>query len=164
MYLKAHHRMYENLPIRWDRLNELPENGNVSNRIQRVLVQQRPATVPGAEEEEDEEDDQDEDQGQPVLEDGPDTSGATGAVAGNDDFVEDQVFIPQAGAPLNDYDTPNLQSMAFPTLFPVVLCQEGRRELRISLRPPQQVDVLGPEYRRTTSPQLAEARLSETVA
>ena len=146
-FLQANHPMYRHLQIRWDRVDALPEDGNVSDRIQRVLIRGPPATVAGtagAPQQEEEEQE---------LEDGPDTSGATGAVGDNDDD-DDQLFIPRplqemnngleadrirqfvlnedlppatsanpivlppGGQPLNDYDTPNLQSMAFPTLFP----------------------------------------------
>ena len=80
-------------------LNDLPEDGNISDRIERIVHVVPPpnalsetrkgrSTVEG-DENEDGEDREDDD-----LEEGPDTSGATGPID-NEDVERDQVYIPQ---------------------------------------------------------------------
>ncbi|CAJ1945434.1 unnamed protein product [Cylindrotheca closterium] len=41
-----------------------------------------------------------------------------GASAAPPGHSTNPIVMPPGGAPLSDYNTPNLQSMAFPTLFP----------------------------------------------
>ncbi|CAJ1945759.1 unnamed protein product [Cylindrotheca closterium] len=144
------------------RIDALPVDGNVSNQIPQVVHVVRPNNerTQGTQAKEGEEDAAAEEEQVPqqqVLEPGPDTSGATGAVGldAGEVVVDDKVYIPQSltnmngldsdrirqfvlngasaappghstnpivmppgGAPLSDYNTPNLQSIAFPTLFP----------------------------------------------
>ena len=95
LYLKQNSPMYKDLPIRWDRLQELPEDGNVSDRIQLIVVNPPSVRAPQAEGDQEEEEEQE-------LEDGPDTSGATGVIHGEENDDDDQLFIPRPLREMND--------------------------------------------------------------
>ena len=97
-YLTQKHPYYCSLPIQWQHLQELPEDGNVSDRIQHVTLQQPTRTNldqnGGNSQQEEDSGEQTEEEIASELEEGPDTSGTTGEVDGDgDNDHQKNIFI-----------------------------------------------------------------------
>ena len=98
-YLTQNYPYYCNLPIQWQQLQKLPEDGNISDRIQRVTLQQPTRTnldqTGGSSQQEEDAGEEAEEAIASELEDGPETSGETGAVDGDgDDDHQEDIFVP----------------------------------------------------------------------
>jgi TolA-binding protein len=132
-------QLYENTEVDFDALNQLPEGGDLTNRIP-VVIEDVPMEDTDEEEKEEEREEEKQDD---EVELGPEQGGASGMPDDELDMAQD--YVPQpvetnmnvddairtrygdptnplpwphVGDALNDYNTPGIQSAAFPHLFP----------------------------------------------